>query len=373
MFKLGFKDKYKVLHINNELGQYSIGGAGTYMNEMYRYRDSNTGFVYMSLDTNPNRDFDLDKFGSYKDILVMNKSECSKIADLDFDIMVLQFYEFDYCIIPEILKDRKLVYVIHSVPTPEPIPARDPFGGNDDVKKKFTYCCERADQLVCVSEAEKRKLIRIFPHVADKTTVIYNGITFPKTLKENNNYKTSRKNFGFIGRTDYRKGIIECIKAFKNIDATLHLACGKNDAMYVRQMMDVIDACGLKDRVVLHGWCTGKRKEAFFDYIDALIIPSLFEPFGYVALEGMINGLPVISSKSGGLDEIMEGYKYKYDPYEDDALEKTIREFMQDETEVIYNEQQILRNNLNRFTAREMSLNYNRLLTEVYTQKKKGE
>ena len=36
MLKIGCKDSYNVLHINNEIGQYVIGGAGTYMNEMYR-------------------------------------------------------------------------------------------------------------------------------------------------------------------------------------------------------------------------------------------------------------------------------------------------------------------------------------------------
>ena len=34
MFKIGFKDKYKVIHVNNEIGSALVGGAGTYMNEM---------------------------------------------------------------------------------------------------------------------------------------------------------------------------------------------------------------------------------------------------------------------------------------------------------------------------------------------------
>ena len=50
MLKIGCKDSYNVLHINNEIGQYVIGGAGTYMNEMYRYRDSNEGFVHITSD-----------------------------------------------------------------------------------------------------------------------------------------------------------------------------------------------------------------------------------------------------------------------------------------------------------------------------------
>lgn len=35
MVKIGCKKYYDVLHLNNEIGKYIIGGAGTYMNEMY--------------------------------------------------------------------------------------------------------------------------------------------------------------------------------------------------------------------------------------------------------------------------------------------------------------------------------------------------
>ena len=35
MFNLGFNNKYKIVHICNELGENVIGGAGTYLNEIY--------------------------------------------------------------------------------------------------------------------------------------------------------------------------------------------------------------------------------------------------------------------------------------------------------------------------------------------------
>jgi glycosyltransferase involved in cell wall biosynthesis len=38
---------------------------------------------------------------------------------------------------------------------------------------------------------------------------------------------------------------------------------------------------------------------------DCLVIPSLYEPFGIVALEGMACETPVIASRVGGLQEIV--------------------------------------------------------------------
>ena len=155
-----------------------------------------------------------------------------------------------------------------------------------------------ADVLVCVSKAEKEKLIKIYPQYGDKITVVYNGITYSMSDKLNKNYKSSRKNFGYIGRTDYRKGIYECVKAFTHIDGKLMLACPKNDDGYVERIITYIDGADLWDKVEFCGWCVGERKEIFLNSLDALVIPSLYEPFGYVALEAMQRGLPVICSKN---------------------------------------------------------------------------
>ena len=48
------------------------------------------------------------------------------------------------------------------------------------------------------------------------------------------------------------------------------------------------------------------REQLFELYLaaDIGVIPSLFEPFGYVAVEMMMCGLPVIVTATSGLDEI---------------------------------------------------------------------
>jgi hypothetical protein len=56
----------------------------------------------------------------------------------------------------------------------------------------------------------------------------------------------------------------------------------------------------------------------------------------------MQRGLPVICSRNGGLDEILEGYKYKFNPYIEGELETQIEAFMQDGNEEIEKQQKIL-------------------------------
>ncbi|WP_459878501.1 glycosyltransferase family 4 protein [Desulfothermus naphthae] len=46
--------------------------------------------------------------------------------------------------------------------------------------------------------------------------------------------------------------------------------------------------------------------------LDVLIVPSVYEPFGRVAVEGLLAGLPVVASKTGGLIEILKDAPYGF-------------------------------------------------------------
>ena len=51
---------------------------------------------------------------------------------------------------------------------------------------------------------------------------------------------------------------------------------------------------------------------AILSALDVLVVPSEYEPFGRVAVEGLLAGLPVVASKTGGLVEILNGAPYAY-------------------------------------------------------------
>src|SRR5437773_6241199 len=54
--------------------------------------------------------------------------------------------------------------------------------------------------------------------------------------------------------------------------------------------------------------CKGGQVEAEerYDSADVLVVPSWYEPFGMVILEGMLHGLPIVASAIGGPAEILE-------------------------------------------------------------------
>ncbi|GAB4510810.1 MAG: glycosyltransferase family 1 protein [Haliangiales bacterium] len=64
------------------------------------------------------------------------------------------------------------------------------------------------------------------------------------------------------------------------------------------------DGCAaLRDRVELPGWLDAAALRAQYRRAAVLVIPSWFETFGLVALEGMLHGVPIVAARAGALAE----------------------------------------------------------------------
>jgi glycosyltransferase involved in cell wall biosynthesis len=248
---------------------------------------------------------------------------------------------------------------------PEPYEINNPFGGHDDIENAFISLCSRADKLICVSEAEKVKLESIIDGVQGKTEVICNGLTF-----DNYNFKRkirdARTKLGYLGRLDYRKGILETLMALKNYkELHYYIASGKGDFNYLKELKQYIEASGMEDRIHFLGYCIGARRDSFLKEIDCLIISSLYEPFGMILLEALQANVPIICSNNGGLAEMLGDYKYQYNPYVEADLEKIIQIFNSDSVENIESECCKLKERLKLFTNEIMVERYKRVLEDI--------
>jgi glycosyltransferase involved in cell wall biosynthesis len=71
-----------------------------------------------------------------------------------------------------------------------------------------------------------------------------------------------------------------------------------------RALMEAVENLGLRSRVHFHG--DSPDAWQLLPHFDACVIPSLHESFGYVAVEAMAMGIPVIASAAGGLIEVLD-------------------------------------------------------------------
>ena len=70
-----------------------------------------------------------------------------------------------------------------------------------------------------------------------------------------------------------------------------------------RELEQLIISLNLQDKVILSGW-SSKLEEKYHN-ADILLIPSRYEGFGLVSIEGMSTGLPVIASDLAGINEVV--------------------------------------------------------------------
>ncbi len=111
------------------------------------------------------------------------------------------------------------------------------------------------------------------------------------------------------GRIDNWKGheyLIEALGMLKDLPVEL-LVFGEfhkvNDPGYLDKLKGRIDSLGIADRVKFLGF--QKDPAGSLAGVDVVCVPSLFEPFGMVAVEAMAAGRPVIASNTGGLKDII--------------------------------------------------------------------
>ena len=73
-----------------------------------------------------------------------------------------------------------------------------------------------------------------------------------------------------------------------------------------RDLEDQARARRVSSVVDFAGWLPERELHALMAAADALVVPSIYEPFGLVALEGAALGAPLVVARSGGLVEFVE-------------------------------------------------------------------
>lgn len=199
-------------------------------------------------------------------------------------------------------------------------------------KKRFkieSEIIEKSSLIISLSETEKKNLNQFYNCPLEKVAVISGGVNlkhWPLVEKQKAREKLclSSKDFIilYVGRLEWRKGIgtlISACEMLKNEIPNLKLMIvggkifGKNinnaDYKEYKRIEEKAKESKIKDIISFRGNVDHRQLPIFYRNADMLIVPSYYEPFGLVALEGMANKIPVIASKVGGLMTIIQDKK----------------------------------------------------------------
>lgn len=113
----------------------------------------------------------------------------------------------------------------------------------------------------------------------------------------------------FVGNLIPRKGLhvlLRSLSEIKTCDCRLEVV-GRQDAdpAYAGQMRRLATRLGMDDRIEFRGGLSKAELSAAYKRSHVLAVPSSYEGFGIVYLEGMSFGLPAIATTSGAAREII--------------------------------------------------------------------
>lgn len=173
----------------------------------------------------------------------------------------------------------------------------------------------RLKAVICNSKMVRDEILRDFRIAENKLHVVYSGVdteAFHPSLKQHRNairqqleIEDDAPMFLFVGSGFLRKGLAALIAAleYTHDDAQLVIV-GKDKKQ--RRFEKLAAKLGVAHRCHFLG--AQADVKPFYGAADVLVLPTLYDPFPNVILEGMAAGLPVITShKCGGAEFIHEG------------------------------------------------------------------
>jgi len=177
-----------------------------------------------------------------------------------------------------------------------------------------TWMANNADAVITCSHYMRDHVADIYGLDEARVAVIPNGID-PLDLQPVEDLDALRARFAapherlvlLVGRLVYEKGFQIALEALPGVIERLgdvrFLVAGSGTAE--AELRAQADALGLAEHGTFLGWIGDDVLHSLYRIADLTVVPSIYEPFGLVALEAMASGCPCIVADTGGLREVV--------------------------------------------------------------------
>ncbi len=203
-----------------------------------------------------------------------------------------------------------------------------------------------ARKVITVSECSKQDIMRYLGVPEEKIDVVYNGIDtgeIPLNPRLQKRGVDLEERFGifrnyilYLGNFMPHKNLDTLVKAYSmlkqryKVPHCLVLA-GKNEKMR-QKLQALIEQEGLTQDVILTGFVEPEWVPALYAGADLFVYPSLYEGFGFQALEAMVHNIPVTIADVAALPEIAGDAAVRFDPGSTESMVEAIHKVLSDQT-----------------------------------------
>jgi glycosyltransferase involved in cell wall biosynthesis len=204
-----------------------------------------------------------------------------------------------------------------------------------------------AAAIICGSENSKRDLTIAYGVAADRVHVIPYGVDLARFHPGVSLDRTWADPLGIcdgyllhVGAFSSRKNIPTLLRAFAHLRSRpswgvrqLVLAGSESPGLAgAGEIYKTMEQLGLTASVILPGHVPDQHLPGLYAHAGALVMPSLYEGFGFPILESMAVGTPVVASNSSSIPEVAGGAAILVPPHDEHALANAIAEMIQNRT-----------------------------------------
>jgi glycosyltransferase involved in cell wall biosynthesis len=217
---------------------------------------------------------------------------------------------------------KKYILTVHGIP-------KSPLEGGKLVRLLYgiylntigRFVVRKAKIVTSVSEAVARELKARFQ--IERVKVIPNGVN-----KELTEFKLSRRDILYferryniskddilllcIGRMSWNKGyeyLIQALPLLRERNTIIMIIGPVTQQKYYEYLRELSKKVEREYRVIFTGYRGLRFRALAMERANIVVIPSLYETFGLVALEAMAMSKPIVASKVEGLSEVLENEK----------------------------------------------------------------
>jgi len=330
--KEGDEKKITVLHLSWEYPPHKVGGLGTHVQNLSKAEvKANIQPIVLTCGFNGNCGISLE------DGVLVYRVDADGIPAEDFFSWTLQMNILLQAASAEIFSKYKIDLIhahdwlvtttavalkhIYRIPLVATIHALESgrYGGIKGDRQMMIHDLEgklvfEAWRVICCSNFMKYSVVGTFCCPEDKVDVIPNGVNVSDFEFDYNKDEFKRKYAMpeekivlFVGRHVWEKGLDVLIGAIpmileKHPEAKFVIT---GDGYLRGQCESLANQIAPQGKVLFTGYLPDKELKMLMKTADVMVIPSRYEPFGIVALEGLAAKTPIVVADTGGLGEIV--------------------------------------------------------------------
>ena len=195
-----------------------------------------------------------------------------------------------------------------------------------------------AQAIIAVSQQTRRDLMALYRVPGEKIHVVHEGVDArfapadpAQVVQVRERFSPDRPYLLMVGTLEPRKNHAAALRVLARLvregfPHRLLIAGGRG--WLFQPIQELVGELGLGQRVRFTGYVAEAELPALYTGADALVMPSLYEGFGFPVLEAMACGTPVVCSNVSSLPEVAGSAALLVDPRDEEALLAALRRIL---------------------------------------------